>query len=144
MASETVQSLLEPCREAILFPVFSRFAGPDGAMSQADFIGLLEAGGLIDDKLTGRECKAMFVRVNLDDDLGTEVTADEDGNVWEQVEEGAATHSSSVMEYDEFEEVMARIANEKRGGGGEWAGSDEELAALLVAFAEEAIAPLKR
>ena len=60
MASETVQSLLEPCREAILFPVFSRFAGPDGAMSQADFIGLLEAGGLIDDKLTGRECKAMF------------------------------------------------------------------------------------
>ena len=113
-------------------------------MSQADFIGLLEAGGLIDDKLTGRECKAMFVRVNLDDDLGTEVTADEDGNVWEQVEEGAATHSSSVMEYDEFEEVMARIANEKRGAGGEWAGSDEELAALLVGFAEEAIAPLKR
>ena len=103
-----------------------------------------EAGGLIDDKLTGRECKAMFVRVNLDDDLGTEVTADEDGNVWEQVEEGAATHSSSVMEYDEFEEVMARIANEKRGAGGEWAGSDAELAGLLVGFAEEALAPLKR
>lgn len=60
----------------MLVPLFERYAAGDSAgmnrkkestltMSQAEFMQFLADSNLIDKKLTGRECKALFIRVNV-------------------------------------------------------------------------------
>jgi hypothetical protein len=207
-------------RETVLKPLFMKYAATDDSsggqkpkkgkkgnedsssradremptMSQSEFMQLLTDGKLIDlldKRLTGRECKALFVRVNLDDDLGTKTTTDQDGNLWVEEQEstaGVGIASSAVMEYDEFEEVVARIAYEKQGQqqqqqqqqqqtndddddnndkahdgkkrsksgkaqaalqnndamiiNGDWSGTEQELAEMILSFVTQSLKPL--
>lgn len=132
-------------------------------MTQSEFIQLLSDGKLIDKRLTGRECKALFIRVNLDDEFNQNYHHGEDGTVWVEQEEDGATPSSAVMEYEEFEEVIARIAYEKEDSvqstekktsvamppigssvfeGSGWAGTPQELGEMILRFVESALRPM--
>jgi hypothetical protein len=170
LGSTDVQELLNTVRGGVLIPLFERYAAGDShgmnkkkegklTMSQAEFMQFLTDGNLIDKKLTGRECKALFIRVNLDDELGQATNIDADGNIF--VEEGeSGVASSAVMEYDEFEEVIVRIANEKQGMKGEdakgkskkkekkaeatddgsgWQGTEKQLGEMVVAFVKSLV-----
>lgn len=132
-------------------------------MSQSEFLQLLSDSKLIDKRLTGRECKALFIRVNLDDELNQKYQHGEDGAVWVEQEEDGATPSSAVMEYEEFEEVIARIAYEKEESiepiekkasvalpaigsclldGRGWSGTPQELCEMILRFVEKALRPM--
>ncbi len=132
-------------------------------MTQGEFIQLLLDGQLIDKRLTGRECKALFIRVNLDDELNQIYQHGDDGTVWVEQEENEATPSSAVMEYEEFEEVIARIAYEKEDSiqpaekntsvpvpsigssllpASGWAGTPRELGEMILRFVESALRPM--
>eukprot|EP01052_Picozoa_sp_SAG31_P038677 SAG31_NODE_5214_length_2671_cov_1.306376_5_plen_103_part_00 len=62
-----------------------------------EWIGFCNDCNLISPAFTMRECRGIFVRVNLDDDLY--IQEDED-------------NSADVVVYDEFEECLCRMAVE--------------------------------
>ena len=75
----------------------------DETINEKEFLLMLSDGNLIDNKLTKREVRQIFLKVNLDDDIA----GDEEG--------GEVTSSGSELDFDEFIEVVVRIAVEKRG-----------------------------
>ena len=112
-----VRETLNECRQ-VLYDVFLAYAqadqgkGPKKAMeepeedetiNEKEFNKMLQDGGMIDKKLTKREVRQIFLKVNLDDDIAGDA------------EGGEVTSSGSELDFDEFEEVVCRIAMEKRG-----------------------------
>jgi len=114
-------------------------------INEKEFMIMLEHGNLIDSKLTNREVRQIFLKVNLDDDIAGDA------------EGGEVTSSGSELDFDEFVEVICRIAIEKRGdqlekkrnastlGHPDYDPKEEgkfTFEKLVVGFVEDSIAPL--
>ena len=113
-------------------------------INEKEFLIMLADGNLIDNKLTKREVRQIFLKVNLDDDIAGDA------------EGGEVTSSGSELDFDEFVEVICRIAVEKRGdqveknrnasvvGHPDFDQKETGMTfeAMVVAFVEETIAPL--
>jgi hypothetical protein len=113
-----MQTLFASMEEVVLRPVFEYYCaggvgkgeakGKGATMSLKEFMLLLENGGLIDHSMTKREAKMIFVHVNMDDDA-------EGGG-------GDATE----LDYEEWLEVMTRVAWERLGHTVEKEGEKED------------------
>jgi hypothetical protein len=133
-----VQATLMYCRE-VLRPLFEFYCTADKSvvsrshattMNMPCFLRFLEEAALFDAKLTMREAKIMFVDVNLDDEMD-ETTAGGD--------------AGTELELEEFEELVCRVAWEKRGdevepSRGEGGGTPFEQ--MLEDFVDSSLAAL--
>lgn len=101
-----------------------------GTMNMQEFISMLAHANLIDNKLTNREAREIFVQVNLDDEL------------FEQEDE---ENNASELVYDEFVECIVRVAFEKLGDEVDWEGLDDRMMtpeAMVDKFIRGVILPL--
>eukprot|EP00735_Rhodelphis_limneticus_P014677 TRINITY_DN8746_c0_g1::TRINITY_DN8746_c0_g1_i1::g.23929::m.23929 TRINITY_DN8746_c0_g1::TRINITY_DN8746_c0_g1_i1::g.23929 ORF type:complete len:644 (-),score=196.67,sp/Q9NES8/PPP5_CAEEL/31.15/1e-08,TPR_2/PF07719.12/0.0027,TPR_2/PF07719.12/1.8,TPR_2/PF07719.12/0.093,TPR_11/PF13414.1/4.8e-06,TPR_11/PF13414.1/7.6e-05,TPR_1/PF00515.23/0.012,TPR_1/PF00515.23/58,TPR_1/PF00515.23/0.0013,TPR_9/PF13371.1/0.3,TPR_9/PF13371.1/0.00044,TPR_9/PF13371.1/5e+03,TPR_14/PF13428.1/0.87,TPR_14/PF13428.1/1.3e+03,TPR_14 len=132
LSSKELKTVLEHQRD-FLQRLFVRYATMNQAMAKrnrraenasidfGEYEYMLKELSLYNDGFTTREARRIFVHVNVDDDL------------YEQADKN---NNSSVLVYDEFEEVMVRIAAESAVDLNKAEMTSQQLADLFNRFVE--------